>query len=463
MYTEKESEAFCALCQGAHECWTTYANLFDELPDCLEQRGVKIQDFMDTPYGQCLHRLNKIVIHHILLEIAKLHDPACQAGNENLSINFFVKQEFWTEEEETRIKKLASELDGLYQKIKPARNQILAHNDREAVVKNSRLGEFQKGEDERYFQALGEFCSMVWCKVSNRTGPFLSPTFEFTKSGISRDYLCPANEARETRKLIVNAFLNSEDYMRMVDDDNLNPTYYGVDGCRSGWFWVGLEPGGTVRHGIAEKLIELVDQARDTDRIFVDIPIGLQTEPRVCDLLARKFIGKPRASSVFPTPAREVLDYSCYAEASERNHEVTGKRLTMQTFSIMPRIKEVDDLLHVNGKARRIVREIHPEVCFRGIAGQAMAFSKKKLEGYQERIVALVDMRPGVAREVADMVARYQGSGVARDDVVDAMAAAITAAVHPSALCSLPKSLERDSRGLPMEMIYADVSLTSRV
>ena len=167
----------------------------------------------------------------------------------------------------------------------------------------------------------------------------------------------------------------------MVDGDELNPTYYGVDGCRSGWFWVGLEPDGTVRCGVAGKLDELVDRARDTDRIFVDMPNGLQAEPRACDELARKVLGHPRASSVFRPPAREALGRSSYSEVSRRNHAVTGKWLTKQTFAIMHRIREVDDLLHVNGKARRIVREIHPEVCFWGFAGQAMAFSKKSRKG----------------------------------------------------------------------------------
>ena len=249
----------------------------------------------------------------------------------------------------------------------------------------------------------------------------------------------------------------------MVDDDELKPTCYGVDGCRSGWFWVGLEPDGTIRDGVAGRLAELVDRARDTDRIFVDMPIGLQAEPRACDTLARKFLGRPRASSVFPPPAREALDHSVYAEASRRNHALTGRSLTKQTFAIMPRIREVDDLLRDNGKARRIVREIHPEVCFLGFAGQAMTFNKKKQEGYQERIDALGIMRPGVAREVEDMAARYRGRGVERDDVVDAMAAAITAAAPPSALRTLPEPPETDSRDLPMEMVYADASLTSRV
>ena len=250
-------------------------------------------------------------------------------------------------------------------------------------------------------------------------------------------------------------------------DRNSHPTCYGVDGCRSGWFWVALLPGGEVQSGIAEKLGELVDRARNVDRIFLDMPIGLQTGPRACDVLARKLLGRPRASSVFPAPTRDALHSSSYEDANQRNRAVAGKGLTKQTYSIMPEIREVDDLLRASEKARRIVREAHPEVCFRGFAGHAMQFHKKKPEGYWERVRALENLPSGLGPQgvrwkIEDMFARHGGSGVALDDIVDAMAAAGTATAHRSVLRSLPELPERDSQGLPMEMVYADASLTSR-
>ena len=43
---------------------------------------------------------------------------------------------------------------------------------------------------------------------------------------------------------------------------------------------------------------------------------------------------------------------------------------------------------------------------------------------------------------------------VADDDILDAMAAAITASTNPAALKTLPEHPTMDSRGLPMEMVY---------
>ena len=45
---------------------------------------------------------------------------------------------------------------------------------------------------------------------------------------------------------------------------------------------------------------------------------------------------------------------------------------------------------------------------------------------------------------------------VAKDDIVDAMAAAVTACC-PDNLRTLPADPERDAKGLPMEMVYCAV------
>lgn len=49
----------------------------------------------------------------------------------------------------------------------------------------------------------------------------------------------------------------------------------------------------------------------------------------------------------------------------------------------------------------------------------------------------------------------FGGTGVARDDVVDALVAAVTAAQPDEHLFTIPEDPEIDSKGLPMEMVYA--------
>ena len=56
-------------------------------------------------------------------------------------------------------------------------------------------------------------------------------------------------------------------------------TATGVDGCPGGWFFVSLEPHGQMRCDVVQELGELVRCTGESDRIFVDIPIGLPDGP----------------------------------------------------------------------------------------------------------------------------------------------------------------------------------------
>ena len=239
-------------------------------------------------------------------------------------------------------------------------------------------------------------------------------------------------------------------------------TATGVDGCPGGWFFVSLESHGPPRWDwdIVQELGKLVRCAGESDRIFVDIPIGLPDGPegRACDRAARKVLGKRRASSVFPAPARAVLDASDFEDAKRRSREATGgKAVSVQTFAIVPRIREVDALLRCDAKARRLVREIHPEVSFWALNGcKPMKHSKKKKAGFCERLDVLERICPDAGCEIDAILKRFKRKEVARDDAVDAMVAAVTAAHDAAALRTLPPCPPRDSAGrLPIEMVYA--------
>ena len=179
-------------------------------------------------------------------------------------------------------------------------------------------------------------------------------------------------------------------------------TAYGVDGCSAGWFYFALARSGAPDWGIASTIKELVSSADDSDRIFVDIPIGLPDgrEGRGCDTEARGRLRAPRASSVFPVPVRAALFAATYEEASRVNREASEKGLTRQTFAVLRKIREVDRLLRRSEKARRIVREIHPEICFWALAGGSpMGHSKKKGAGFDKRLALLKGFHPSVLGE----------------------------------------------------------------
>ena len=241
-------------------------------------------------------------------------------------------------------------------------------------------------------------------------------------------------------------------------------TAIGVDGCRAGWFFVAIDPSGQTRWGVVEKLDGLVSKADESDRIFVDIPIGLPDKPetggRECDRFARKVLGSPRQSSVFPAPARVVLEANDFADAKRLSLKASGRKISQQTFNILPKIREVDSLLRGNRKARLLVREVHPEVCFWALAGRRpMRVKKNKWAGFQERVAVLRSVRHSAEQDISEILAHLCTQGKLRkqvelDDVLDAMASAVTATAETARLQTLPSHPTRDAFGLPMEIVY---------
>src|SRR5215471_17084563 len=94
-----------------------------------------------------------------------------------------------------------------------------------------------------------------------------------------------------------------------------NQTLVGVDGCPSGWIVVAESDDGLNACVYPDWMSVMRDHGRGS-LIAVDIPIGLPARgARLCDIEARRYLGGPRGSSVFPTPVRECLIPGSYEEA----------------------------------------------------------------------------------------------------------------------------------------------------
>jgi predicted RNase H-like nuclease len=185
--------------------------------------------------------------------------------------------------------------------------------------------------------------------------------------------------------------------------------------------------------------------------------IGLrecESDERRCDIEARAVLG-PRASSVFPAPCRSALRLPTYAEASAENHRRTGRRLSKLSFAIGPRVLDVEEYLRRYWADGPVVREMHPEVCFWGLAGRPMTHPKRTTEGAAERVAILTKHFPE-AKQVVDCVLSTHGKGtLVQDDAIDALVGAVTARIGVENLQTLPDRPELDGRGLRMEMVFA--------
>jgi predicted RNase H-like nuclease len=212
----------------------------------------------------------------------------------------------------------------------------------------------------------------------------------------------------------------------------------------------------------------------DAVAIGVDIPIGLLPESmRVCDALARKYVGARRAS-VFLTPPRKALEADTYEEANALCRMLTERGLSKQAYGLRSKIFEVERALQEEERARtdadrlpltakperhparvaaervesreslrkyaRIIEpdggrrrkaddalpggrvvEVHPECSFRLMNDGELSHAKKTYNGMMKRKELLEEAGISIPIELEEI------GGVAVDDVFDAAAAAWTA------------------------------------
>ena len=144
---------FCERCQWAYESWRTHRVLFDGGP-----RATKL---LHSPSGPALVRLSIIVQEYFLHQIAKLHDRASQQGNICLGIDYIIRFGRWDLATKAKLDALQKELEELNEKIRPARNKILSHNDLETIMNQATLGAFPAEADTAYFKALEEFVNVI--------------------------------------------------------------------------------------------------------------------------------------------------------------------------------------------------------------------------------------------------------------------------------------------------------------
>ncbi len=239
-----------------------------------------------------------------------------------------------------------------------------------------------------------------------------------------------------------------------------------VDGCRAGWFAVFLaeekDQNCEWETGVFPSFSSLIDFLKknyeQTDLlILIDIPIGLKnggSGERYSDIGARNIL-KIRKSSIFPVPCREAVYAESYEKACEINKELTGKSISRQTWNIAPKIQDVDVFLIKNEVFREKVKETAPEICFQALTGSPMKYSKKSPDGFSERMRALKKVCPAADKIADSALSNYRRKEVAKDDILDALVAAVTAKMGQRyGFQYVPYEPEKDSEGLNIQMVF---------
>lgn len=225
----------------------------------------------------------------------------------------------------------------------------------------------------------------------------------------------------------------------------------GVDGCKAGWVVV-ERPRAKAKLSIAiVKRIEPLFDEPGRRVVAIDIPIGLtDSGARICDLMVRREL-EARGSSVFPATVRAVLAAKSYEDACRCSMKAHRKKISKQTWALVPKIREVDELLRRRPELRAQTWEVHPAMSFTAWNGVPLPHSKKTQLGRIERHV-LVEQHFGVGtfERLREAVPKRQA---ADDDIIDALAALWTAEriARGKAEC-FPDPTEADPEGMEMRI-----------
>jgi predicted RNase H-like nuclease len=106
-----------------------------------------------------------------------------------------------------------------------------------------------------------------------------------------------------------------------------------------------------------------------------------------------------------------------YDEANDLSKREYERGISRQAYGLRSKILEVDPIA---AKDDRII-ETHPEVCFRAMKGQPLAYSKKTWNGQAERRRLIADAGIDLPQHLPD------AGNTPPDDLLDAAAAAWTA------------------------------------
>lgn len=225
----------------------------------------------------------------------------------------------------------------------------------------------------------------------------------------------------------------------------------GIDGYKGGWMAVVVDSG-AFSDATLEWSNSLEDLIKRTlvDFYLVDIPIGLSSGPadRLVESSVRKFL-TGKTSSVFNAPCRQALDEVEYPEASRTNFDVLGKKLSKQTWAIVPKIKEAD--VTVGRLGGQKIAEGHPEVSFALLMDKVLVSKKRSAKGLLERLSGLTNLGFDFGRLAKDLPIDHPA---AADDVLDAAVLSWSAwRVCSNNHKSFPPEPQFDAHGVRMAIL----------
>lgn len=229
----------------------------------------------------------------------------------------------------------------------------------------------------------------------------------------------------------------------------------GIDSCPLGWIVI-LHNAEKFTFEAVNSIDELIELHPDLHRIFIDIPIGLSSENfvRTIESKLRNKLGK-RSSTIFTPACRKAVYASDYDEARAINKEILGKSISIQSYNISKKIREIDKYIQRKSKGFEIY-ESHPEICFKYLNNSEVILSKKSnKEGFEERFNLLQSYFPELNQVYKSITTTFPKSKVKPDDILDAMVLCVSnLKSNTSGLRFVEDEQNKDEQGILVKVAY---------
>jgi predicted RNase H-like nuclease len=241
----------------------------------------------------------------------------------------------------------------------------------------------------------------------------------------------------------------------MSSDERSDPSIWlaGIDACKRGWMVALVRPDGAeVRLLVCNDFAAVVALPERPALIGIDIPVGLPARGgkggRDAERLVRPLLGARRAS-VFSVSSRAAMYAATHPEASAiaRATSDPPSGMSIQTFCIGPKVRQVDGILLADASLAERIFEVHPEVAFWRLNGERPLTLAKRVKG-RPHPPGLDLRRQLLAAAGLSAAGLVPPKGAQADDLLDALAcAAVARRLWRGEGKPFPDPPPRDARG----------------
>jgi hypothetical protein len=153
-------EEFGKLCA---ETWITH-----QLFTSLFEAGQSQIDLFNSVAPYCFGDLCNVLHQYVILQFAKLTDPAKTGRHANLTSNFIVEGIAWPDAIRRQLADVNGRLMDFRKYIEKARSKRIAHTDLDAqLVARESLGAFPKNAERQFLRDLQKFINIAYGHVTN--------------------------------------------------------------------------------------------------------------------------------------------------------------------------------------------------------------------------------------------------------------------------------------------------------